>query len=159
MKRAFVTLVVAMGVLCGTAITAADAPTPGGTWKIVYSSAEGPQGRALEVLTERIGFHLLRERHLAIPLVLPIEQDGGEPVKGKRDMIVVGRVQENATLRKYLGKDAEKLVPKDGYLIRTLHDGEHDVVLLAGDTPEAVARMVAMGLDYIPTNVTVPLNR
>ena len=40
MKRAFAALVVAMGVLCGTAITAADAPTPGGTWKIVYSSAE-----------------------------------------------------------------------------------------------------------------------
>ncbi len=141
-----------MGVLCGTAITAAEAPTPGGTWKSVYSSAEGPQGRALEVLTERIGFHLLRERHLAIPLVLPIEQDGGEPVKGKRDMIVVGRVQENATLRKYLGKDAEKLVPKDGYLIRTLHDGEHDVVLLAGDTPEAV---LWAAFDFL--DVQVPL--
>lgn len=32
---------------------ASDAPTPGGTWKIVFSSADGPQGRALEVLTER----------------------------------------------------------------------------------------------------------
>ena len=85
----------ACAAVCAASL-AAEAPTPGGTWKIVYSSAEGPQGRALEVLTERIGFHLLRERHLAIPLVLPIEQDGGEPVKGKRDMIVVGRVQENA---------------------------------------------------------------
>ena len=89
---------------------------------------------------------------MAIPLVLPIEQDGGEPVKGKRDMIVVGRVQENATLRKYLGKDAEKLVPKDGYLIRTLHDGEHDVVLLAGDTPEAV---LWAAFDFL--DVQVPL--
>ena len=152
MNKMFKVTVVAVGIMTGIVSAAADAPTPGGTWKIVYSSAEGPQGRALEVLTERIGFHLLRERHLAIPLVLPIEQDGGEPVKGKRDMIVIGRVQENATLRRYLGKDAEKLVPKDGYLIRTLHDGEHEVVLLAGDTPEAV---LWAAFDFL--DVQVPL--
>ena len=91
MNTIFKAAVVAVGIVVSGISVAAEAPTPGGTWKIVYSSAEGPQGRALEVLTERIGFHLLRERHLAIPLVLPIEQDGGEPVKGKRDMIVVGR--------------------------------------------------------------------
>ena len=28
--------------------------------------------------------------------------------------------------------------------------------LRAGDTPEAVAKMIDLGLDYIPTNVTVP---
>ena len=83
----------------------------GGTWKVVYSSAEGPQGRALETLTERLGPYFLREGHLATALMLPLEKDGGEPVKGKRDMIVVGRVQENATLRMYLGKDDEKLLP------------------------------------------------
>ena len=27
----------------------------GGTWKVIYSSAEGPEGRALEVLTKRAG--------------------------------------------------------------------------------------------------------
>ena len=46
----------------------------GGTWKVVYSSAEGPEGRALEVLTERMGTHLLREGHLATPMVLPLEK-------------------------------------------------------------------------------------
>ena len=29
--------------------------------------------------------------------------------------------------------------------------------LRAGDTPESVEKMTALGLDYIPTNVTVPL--
>ena len=33
----------------------------GGTWKVVYSSAEGPEGRALQLLTERIGSYVLRE--------------------------------------------------------------------------------------------------
>lgn len=107
----------------------------GGTWKVVYSSAEGPEGRALEVLTERYGAHYLREGYTTTALVLPLEKDGGEPVKGKRDVLVVGRLCENATLRKYL-KDGD--VPKGGYLIRTFHEQGRNWVLLAGDTPEAV---------------------
>ena len=75
----------------------------GGTWKVVYSSAEGPQGRALETLTERLGPYFLREGHIATAMVLPLEKDGGELVKGKRDIIVVGIPSENATLRGYLG--------------------------------------------------------
>ena len=53
----------ACAAVCAASL-AAEAPTPGGTWKIVYSSAEGPQGRALEVLTERIGFHPFCEAEL-----------------------------------------------------------------------------------------------
>jgi len=34
----------------------------GGTWKVIYSSAEGPEGRALEVLTKRAGTYFLRCR-------------------------------------------------------------------------------------------------
>ena len=114
----------------------------GGTWKVVYSSAEGPQGRALEVLTERLGPHLLREGYLATPLVLPLERDGGKPVKGKRDMIVLGIPSENATLRGYLGagtKAAQQCrATSGGYLIRTFNEKGRNIVLLAGDTPEAV---------------------
>ena len=107
----------------------------GGTWKVVYSSAEGPEGRALEVLTERYGASFLREGHTTTALVLPLERDGGEPVKGKRDVLVLGRPSENATLRRFL-KDGD--VPKGGYLIRTFHREGRNWVLLAGDTPEAV---------------------
>ena len=107
----------------------------GGTWKVVYSSAEGPEGRALEVLTERMGTHLLREGHLATPMVLPLEKDGGEKVDTKRDIIVIGRLSQNTTLRKCL-KDED--VPKGGYLVKTMRENGRNVVLLAGDTPEAV---------------------
>ena len=118
----------------------------GGTWKVVYSSAEGPEGRALETLTERIGPYFLREGHLATAMVLPLEKDGGEPVKGKRDIIVVGVPSANATLRGYLGgppssatdADAQKRVPPGGYLIKTLHEKGRNIVLIAGDSPEAV---------------------
>ena len=114
----------------------------GGTWKVVYSSAEGPQGRALEVLTERLGPYFLREGHLATALVLPLEKDDGEPVKGKRDMIVVGIPSENAMLRRYLDCVAAWPYPTDiphgGYLIKTLNEEGRNIVLIAGDTPEAV---------------------
>ena len=119
----------------------------GGTWKVVYSSSDGPQGRALEVLTERLGPYFLREGHIATAMVLPLEKDGGEPVKGKRDLIVVGMPQENATLRGLLGgvgsrrptdTDVQERVPPGGYLIRTFHEDGRNIVLLAGDTPEAV---------------------
>ena len=41
-------------------------------------------------------------------------------------------------------------------LIECVHAKGLKLCLRAGDTPEAVAKMVALGLDYIPTNVIVP---
>ena len=127
----------------------------GGTWKVIYSATEGPEGRALETLTERLGPYFLREGHLATAMVLPLEKDGGEPVKGKRDIIVVGVPSANATLRRYLGgdpsgatvngrdarspsADVQERVPVGGYLIKTLHEKGRNIVLIAGDSPEAV---------------------
>ena len=118
----------------------------GGTWKVVYSSAEGPEGRALEVLTERMGTHLLREGHLATPMVLPLEKDGGEKVDTKRDVVVIGRLSQNTTLRKFLKVED---VPQGGYFVKTMHESGRNVVLLAGDTPEAVLWAVFDFLDVI----------
>ena len=42
-------------------------------------------------------------------------------------------------------------------LVGRVHAKGVKMCLRAGDTPETVAKMMAMGLDYIPTNVTVPL--
>lgn len=106
----------------------------GGTWKVVYSSAEGPEGKALEVLTERLGPHLLREGRFSTPLVLPLEKSGG-PAVGKRDLIVVGRPGANAALDAWV-KPGD--VPKGGYLVRTLRADGRNVVVLAGDGPNEV---------------------
>ena len=144
----------------------------GGTWKVVYSSAEGPEMRAIEVLTERIGAYVLREGHLSTVFVLPLEKDGGEPVNTKRDMIVIGVPEKNATLRALLGWEnggqraarptdtAASVVttvgrgvpdapPKGGYLIKTFHAKGRNVVLLAGDTPSAVLWAVFDFLDVV----------
>ena len=136
----------------------------GGTWKVVYSSAEGPQGRALETLTERLGPYFLREGYLSTALVLPLEKDGDEPVKGKRDMIVIGVPSENATLKRYLedgqhgGHAGRVTLPTGGYLIRTFNENGRNVVLLAGDTPEAVLWATFDFLDVVaPTLEGVPV--
>ena len=107
----------------------------GGTWKVIYSSAEGPEGRALEVLTKRAGTYFLREAHFATPFVLPLEKDGGEVVDTKRDAFVIGVPAKNATLRALLGK---KKVPAGGYLIKTMRKNGRNVVVIAGDNPSAV---------------------
>ena len=41
-------------------------------------------------------------------------------------------------------------------LVERVHAKGVRMCLRAGDTPDAVERMVALGLDYVPTNVTVP---
>ena len=107
----------------------------GGTWKVVYSSMEGPEARALETLVRRLGPLILREGFASTPMVLPMERDGGEPVKGKRDLIVVGVPARHATLRRYVEPGS---VPRGGYVIRTLNDGGRNVVALAGDGPSEV---------------------
>ena len=43
-------------------------------------------------------------------------------------------------------------------LVGRVHAKGVKMCLRAGDTPEAVAKMVGMGLDYIPTNTTIPLD-
>jgi len=105
----------------------------GGTWKVVYSSAEGPHGRVLETLTQRLGPYFLREKCHSTSLVLPLEKVGGPAVKGKRDIIVVGEVSSNPMLAKYV-KEVD--VPKDGYFIRTLHEKGRNIVAIAGARPE-----------------------
>ncbi len=43
-------------------------------------------------------------------------------------------------------------------LVGRVHAKGVKMCLRAGDTPEAVAKMRELGLDYIPTNVTIPLD-
>ncbi|MBQ9431126.1 MAG: hypothetical protein IJU44_06195 [Kiritimatiellae bacterium] len=124
----------------------------GGTWKVIYSSAEGPEGRALEVLTKRVGTYILREAHFATPFVLPLEKDGGPRVDTKRDAIVIGVPERNKTVKALLGG---KSVPVGGYLIRTMHKEGRNVVLIAGDTPSAVLWGVFDFLDVIVPDLEV----
>ena len=118
----------------------------GGTWKVVYSSAEGPHGRVLETLTQRLGPYFLREKCHSTSLVLPLEKVGGPAVKGKRDMIVVGEVASNEALAKYV---REGDVPKGGYFIRTLHEEGRNIVAIAGDGPAETLYATFHFLDLI----------
>jgi glycerophosphoryl diester phosphodiesterase len=56
-----------------------------------------------------------------------------------------------------LSYDYKDLATVPEGLVGRVHAKGVKMCLRAGDTPEVVDRMMAMGLDYIPTNVTVPL--
>ena len=106
----------------------------------MYSSAEGPQGRALELLTERLTPHLLRDHVVATQHVLPMEcvRPGAAAnalLAGKKDAIVVGIPSENPVLKEML---AGATPPDGGYIIRTGCDNGANTVLIAGSTPESV---------------------
>ncbi len=149
-------MAVAAATFCFDAFAAYDGvdrnkPERGGKWKVVYSSAKGPEGHALEILTERIGLHFLRDSHRATALMLPMEKDGGVHVQGKRDRIVIGVPAKSATVREIL-KETDTKVPDGGYLIKTMNKDGANTVLVAGDSPSAVLWGVFDFLDtVVPT--------
>lgn len=104
-------------------------------WKCVYSSVEGPQGKALKILTETVTKHTMRDHQTTTPHVFAMEKDGTIIERAKKHRFVVGMPSENRTLAKYL-KPGD--VPKGGYLIKTVSEGGSHSVLIAGDTPAAV---------------------
>jgi len=107
---------------------------PARDWKCVYSSAEGPEGRALAVLTEKVSALTLRNGDLRTSHVFPLERVGGKEV-AKKHRFVLGVPGKNPFVDKYL-KPGE--VPKGGYVVKSLNDGDAKVVVLAGDSPAAV---------------------
>ena len=126
-------------LVCFLSAPAFSAPpiTPkvaGDDWKVVYSSAEGPEGRALEVLTECMA-PSLRDPTTTTSFLLPLEKCGSVKSIDRKHMIVIGRLSENATLRRYLKQEA---VPSGGYVVKAFMEGEKRIILLAGDTPSAV---------------------
>ena len=56
-----------------------------------------------------------------------------------------------------LSYNYKDLAAVPGGLVERVHGKGVKMCLRAGDAPETVERMLAMGLDYIPTNVTVPM--
>ena len=104
-------------------------------WKCVYSSVEGPQGKALKILTETVTKHTMRDHQTTTPHVFAMEKDGTSIERAKKHRIVVGMPSENRALAKYL-KPGD--VPRGGYLIRTVSENGSHSILIAGDTPEAV---------------------
>ena len=103
-------------------------------WKVVYSSSEGPEGRALEVLTEGMA-PVLRDPTTTTSFLLPLEKCGSAKPLDRKHSIVIGRVGENPVLARYLKPED---VPAGGYAMKAFMEGERRVILLAGDTPAAV---------------------
>ena len=114
------------------------------SWKVVYGTSEGPEGRALELLTAELGSIYVRDPGVYTLHVFPCEKSGTGEVSGKPDAILLGTRESNMELRALL---APGEVPEGGYLVRTLDTVAGRRIVLAGDTPAAVIWAVADFLD------------
>ena len=104
-------------------------------WKIVYSSYEGVEKRAVEFLNQEIGGRILRDPGIYSVHVMACEKAGCALDK---NAIVVGTWENNALIRSLVRRDE---VPEGGYLVRTMDnpgDPSLQLVVIAGDTPSAV---------------------
>lgn len=130
-KALTTTLIMLLLSLVSTQVFAGKVPA----WKIVYGSAEGPEGSALELLTSDLGEIILRESGVYATHVLPLIHANENGKSGNVNAVIVGTVANNKELAKYV---KAKDVPKDGYLVRTLNEGARKLVLIAGDGPREV---------------------
>jgi len=102
-------------------------------WKIVYGTSEGPEGRAVELLTSDVGEIVLREPGVYATHVMPVWKASQDPATNG-NAFVVGTLADNPVLSRYLNADE---VPKGGYRVRTVAEKDRDLVLIAGDCPVA----------------------
>lgn len=104
-------------------------------WKIFYSSYEGPEKRAVELLYREMGRYLLRDAGVYSYHTIACEAEGEVAIG---NMVVVGRYSENSLLQKYLIKSE---IPKQGYVVKVMdhpENPEFKLALICGDTPAAV---------------------
>ena len=122
------TMVLAM--LHAFAVCAGAAELP--RWKIVCGSMEGPEGRAVELLTSELGDTLLREPGIYATHVLPVWTAAEDPATNG-NAIVIGTLADNAVLAKRL-KPTD--VPAGGYCVKAFSEDGRELVLIAGAGPK-----------------------
>ena len=104
-------------------------------WKVVYSSYEGVEKRAVEFLARELGERVARDPGVYSVHVLAVE---GVDAPLDRNAVVVGTYAGNPVLRRFL---APGDVPAGGYCVRIVDNPDAEgtqLVLVAGDTPQAV---------------------
>lgn len=83
-------------------------------WQIIYSNYEGPQKRAVELISREIGGRILRDKGVYSYHVLPCKH---EEVLPASNVIVLGTFRENSIIRKYM--EPEK-PPHNGYVVKVM---------------------------------------
>ena len=103
-------------------------------WKVVYSSYEGVEKRAVEFVARELGGLILRDPGVYSVHALAVEK-AGTPLD--RNAVVIGTYSGNDVLRRFLSPAD---VPAGGYCVRIIDNPDAEgcqLVLVAGDTPAA----------------------
>lgn len=117
-------------------------------WTIIYNSYEGPEKRAVDLLSKEVGKHLIRQTNVYTIYVLPCRKDGYELTK---NAIILGCYDESKTVQKFTAREE---VPADGFLVKVIEnpqDPEGRLVILTAHSPrELFYAAVSFVDDYIP---------
>ena len=134
--------------LCSLLFASVQAEPTIGTWKLVYGSLDGVEGRAAELITAETGPYLLRDPGVYATRVLPVVSAADFEDGTNVNLIVLGTCRDNPILRHFL-KDGD--VPSNGYLVRAFADGARNVAVIAGSD----ARNVLWGaVDFVDDAMT-----
>ena len=104
-------------------------------WKVIYSSYEGVEKRAVAFVARELGERIARDPGVYSVHALAVEGVGA-PLD--RNAVVVGTYGANPVLRRFLRRED---VPEGGYCVRIVDNPDAagcQLVLVAGDTPQAV---------------------
>ncbi len=120
-------------------------------WKIIYSSEGEISQRALRLLYQEAGQHLIREQGVYRIYVLPCEKEGAAFAK---NTILLGLYNDSREIPKYV---SEQEVPQDGFAVKVTenpNDPEEGrlVILTAYDEMELFYAAVHFLDDYVPTH-------
>lgn len=104
-------------------------------WKIIYSKYEGPQKRALELISEEIGRYIAREPGIYSFGTVACEQSGDIAAE---NTIILGTYGDNRYFGDYLSPED---IPENGYVVRVTDNPlnpDVKLALICGYSPREV---------------------
>ncbi len=115
-----------------------------GNWKIVFSSYEGLEKKAVELLSKEMGAQVLRNKGRYTIHVLPCEKE--ETATLDRNAVVIGLYSESALARQYVAADEIK---QDGYVIKVVDNPEQQDTQLVIITANDAAALFYGAVDFV----------
>lgn len=113
-------------------------------WKIIYTSYEGMEKKAVELVSKEMGAMILREKDIYTIYVLPCEQVKNAAVD--KNAVVIGLYDENEIIRRYIKKDEIK---KDGYVVKVMDNPENTELKLVLITANDAQSLYYGAVDFV----------
>ena len=105
-------------------------------WKIIYSTYEGMEKKAVELVSKEMGAYILRDNGIYTIHVLPCENAKKAVID--KNVVIIGLYDENEAIVKYIQSDEIK---EDGYVVKVMDNPENPelkIAIITAKQPEAL---------------------